>query len=144
MKWIHPEQISVQREARDWQEAVRLSGELLVSGGMVEASYVDAMIETTRELGPYCVLAPGIAMPHARPDETVKQTGFSAVTLKEPVEFGNPDNDPVYLVIGLCALDHDAHIDALARMAESVSRPGFLEMAKQAQSADELDGILNH
>lgn len=143
MKWIHADQIAMRVQSRNWQEAVRQSGELLVAAGLADPGYIDAMIQTTQELGPYCVLAPGIAMPHARPDETVKQSGFSAITLKHPVEFGNPDNDPVYLVIAFCTLDHDAHIKALSMMAESVSRPDFLEMVKKAQDAEELEAILN-
>jgi len=143
MKWINTDQIAVRVPARDWQEAVRQSGELLVASGLVDPGYIDAMIRTTLEMGPYCVLAPGIAMPHARPDEMVKSSGFSAITLKQPVEFGNTDNDPVYLVIAFCALDHNAHIKALSMMAESISRPDFLEMVKKARDAEELETILD-
>ncbi|SUH05624.1 sugar phosphotransferase [Salmonella enterica subsp. enterica] len=34
-------------------------------------------------LAPIFVIAPGLAMPHGRPEEGVKKTGFSLVTLKK-------------------------------------------------------------
>jgi PTS system ascorbate-specific IIA component len=76
------------------------------------------MIQAFEELGPYMVIAPGIALAHARPSDAVLETGLSLVTLTEPVEFGSQSNDPVSLVIGLAAKDHDSHIDLLAALSE--------------------------
>ena len=88
MKWIDKKTIRTNVKVNGWQEAVQKSGELLVAAELVEPRYIDAMIATTKELGSYCVIAPGIAIPHARPEMGVKQTGYSAITLAEPVEFG--------------------------------------------------------
>ena len=76
------------------------------------------MIKSFEELGPYMVIAPGIALAHARPSEAVLETGLSLVTLATPVEFGSQSNDPVSLVIGLAAKDHDSHIDLMAALSE--------------------------
>jgi len=144
MKWIGKKTIRVNVKVKNWQEAVQKSGDLLVAAELVEPEYIDAMVETTKELGPYCVIAPGIAIPHARPESGVKDTGFSAITLAEPVEFGNPDNDPVFLVLAFCALDHESHIKTLTLMARAISLEGFIERAKQAVNEHELEIILNH
>ncbi|MEM4666305.1 MAG: PTS sugar transporter subunit IIA [Thermofilum sp.] len=85
--------------AENWEEAVRLAGKLLAADGIVEERYVEAMVQVTRELGPYAVIAPGVALPHARPEDGAKEVGLSIVTLREGVNFGSP-NDPVYIVIG--------------------------------------------
>jgi len=143
MKWIESKTIRTNVKVKNWQEAVQKSGELLVAAELVEPSYIDAMIETTTELGPYCVIAPGIALPHARPEKGVKETGYSAITLAEPVEFGNLDNDPVYLVLAFCALDHESHIESLKLMARAISQEGFIERAKQAINEDQLEKVLN-
>jgi mannitol operon transcriptional antiterminator len=143
MNWINKKTIRVNVKVENWQEAVTKSGDLLVAAGLVEPRYINAMIDTTKEMGPYCVIAPGIAIPHGRPEFGVLKTGFSAITLTKPVEFGNPDNDPVFLVLALCALDHDSHIKALTSMARAISKKEFLERAKQAVSKDELEVILN-
>lgn len=143
MKWIDKLTIRANVQVSNWQEAVQQAGELLVAAEFVETRYIEAMIKTTQELGPYCVIAPGIAMPHARPEAGVKNNGFSAITLAQPVEFGNQDNDPVFLVLAFCALDHDSHIESLKLMANTISQKGFITQVKQSINEDELEKILN-
>ena len=143
-KWIEEKTIRTNVKVNSWQEAVQKSGDLLVAAELVEPRYIDAMIETIKELGSYCVIAPGIAIPHARPEKGVKENGYSAITLAEPVEFGNLDNDPVFLVLAFCALDHDSHIESLKLMAQVISQEGFIMRAKQAINEVELEKVLNN
>ena len=79
------------------------------------------MVEVLDTHGPYFVIAPGIALAHAKPSEVVLSTGLSLVTLADPVVFGHESNDPVRLVIGLCAVDHDSHIEMLAELSALLS-----------------------
>lgn len=109
--------IRVLAVALDREHAVELSGDLLVSSGRVTPEYVTQMVDILESHGPYFVLAPGIALAHSKPSESVITTGLSLVTLAEPVAFGNEANDPVRLVIGMCATDHDSHIQMLAELA---------------------------
>ena len=39
---------------------------MLVEQGCAKQSYVDGIIASVKELGPYIVIADGIAMPHTR------------------------------------------------------------------------------
>ena len=96
--------LAVSVSAADREQAIRASGELLVSSGRVTAEYVEQMLAAVEEFGPYIVIAPGIALAHARPSEAVLETGLSLAVLAAPVEFGS-HNDPVRLVFGLAALD---------------------------------------
>ena len=61
----------------------------------------------TKELGPFYILAPGLAMPHERPDMGVNKNSFSLVTLKNPVVF--PDGQEVDILIGLAAENDEVH-----------------------------------
>jgi ascorbate PTS system EIIA or EIIAB component len=101
--------VLLQATARDWQEAVRLGCERLQAAGVVDERYYPAILRNVAEYGPYFLLAPGIAMPHARPHDGVHQNGFALVTLEQPVCFGDPDNDPVDILITLAAVDARAH-----------------------------------
>jgi PTS system ascorbate-specific IIA component len=98
----------------------------LVASGRTTEAYTDAMVATIRELGPYVVIAPGLAMPHARPSESVLETGMSLVVLTEPVAFGHAKNDPVRVLFGLAALDHDRHLELLSEFAGKFSKEGFV------------------
>ncbi len=143
MNWIDTNTVKVKVPAATWQDAVRAAGNLLVEAGFAEPRYIDAMLRTVEELGPYIVIAPGIALPHARPDEGVLQTGFATASLASPVEFGNPDNDPVYLAVAFCAPDKSAHIGSLSRLAKALGKNDFLQRARAAQTSAELVKILN-
>src|SRR5664279_1589635 len=57
--------VSLGDEYRTPDNAIRAAGQLLINDGLAEPRYVEAMVEAFRDLGPYIVLAPGIAMPHA-------------------------------------------------------------------------------
>ncbi len=73
--------VAVKAEADNWQAAVELSGELLVAAEVVEERYGPAMVQTVEELGPYAVVVPGVAIPHARPEDGALKVG-------KPVEGG--------------------------------------------------------
>lgn len=113
--------IKLNVEVDNWEEAIREGGKLLLEAGKIEARYIDAMIKTAKQLGPYIVIAPGIAMPHARPEDGVKEVGMSLITLKTPVNFGHQKNDPVEIVVCLCALDNNSHIKALSQLVKFLS-----------------------
>lgn len=74
-------------EAADWKEAVKLAVEPLVESGAILPEYYDAIIESTEEYGPYYILMPGMAMPHARPEAGVQRDAFSLITLQKSVVF---------------------------------------------------------
>lgn len=112
------ERIRLGVEAGTWQEAIRAAGKLLLDSGAVTGDYIEAMVKVAEELGPYIAIAPGIALPHAASEAGAKRTALSLVKLAVPVNFGNPDNDPVQLVFGLSAVDKQAHIVALQTLAE--------------------------
>lgn len=99
------------------EEAIRQAGSLLVAANKVEERYIDAMVKGFQDVGPYIVLAPLIAIPHARPEHGVIEQGFSLIRLKNPVVFGHPTNDPVQLVCAICGTDATSHIGMLQSIA---------------------------
>lgn len=101
--------IALQAEAATWQEAVKIGVDLLVRAGVVEPHYYQAILDGVARFGPYFVIAPGLAMPHGRPEEGVKRTGFALVTLKTPLVFNHEENDPVDILITLAAVNAQTH-----------------------------------
>jgi len=130
--------ILLQQSAVDWRECFQLAGNGLVASHRVTESYIEEMIQAFEELGPYMVIAPGIALAHARPSNSVLETGLSLVTLSEPVVFGSVSNDPVRLVIGLAAVDHDSHIDLMAALSELLMDETKVNILLQADKEPEV------
>lgn len=139
---LTPERVEANISVRGWEEAVRKVGELLVATGGVKEEYVDAMIDTVNELGPYIVIAPGIAMPHARPEDGVLEPCMAILTLEPPVDFGNPDNDPVRVVIAFGGVDDKQHVDALREMAQVLSDISNVEALTRAKEASDILSVM--
>lgn len=125
-------------EAADWEAAVRAAGRVLVDNGAVEPRYVDAMVEGLRRVGPYIVVAPGVALPHARPEDGVRRLAISMVQLRDPVAFGHETNDPVSLVFALAAVDVDSHLKALSQLSSIISNPEHVARLRSAQDVAEV------
>ena len=136
--YLTPDMIALQVRVADWRQAVRAGGELLVKAGKCEVRYVDAMIKAVEEMGPYMVLAPGLALAHARPEDGVKQVGMSIITLATPVEFGSESNDPVKLVISFGGVDNKSHIGMLQELAEFLMEPANQLFLENATSINEV------
>ena len=135
---LSPSTIILDADAADWREAIRRSGELLVSTGATDPAYTEAMIRTVEEHGPYIVIAPGFALAHSRPDESVHRTGMSFVRLAEPIAFGNAANDPVTLVMALAAADSSAHREALAALAGVLADPARRSLLDAARTREDV------
>ena len=122
----------------DWQDAVRQAGGLLVATGAAEPRYVEAMIAMVEEIGPYIVIAPGVALPHARPEEGVRRPCMSLLTLASPVSFGNVYNDPVSVVIAFGTPDREGHIGALAELARLLEKAPVVEQIRSASTPEKV------
>ena len=75
------------------------------------------MIDAVNEFGPYIVIAPHLAIPHAAARENVLKNDMVIAVFKEPINFGT-ENDPVHLMIGLCALEPGSHLEQLTMLAD--------------------------
>ena len=139
---LSAERVATDVTVEDWEGAVRAVGRLMVDTGVVEERYIDGMISTAKELGPYIVIAPGLALPHSRPEDGVLQPCMALVTLEPPVDFGNPDNDPVDVVIAFGAVDHEQHVEALRDMATILSEPSNLSALHAAKTKEQILEIM--
>ncbi|WP_223694528.1 PTS sugar transporter subunit IIA [Leifsonia poae] len=134
--------VNVGAHAADWREAVELAGAALARSGATEPGYAARMIQVIDEYGAYIVIAPGLALAHARPGPDVLTAGLSVVTLAEPVVFGHPHNDPVNVVIGLAVATPDAHVTSVAELANIFNDPGAIPALAAAEDVAEVQRIM--
>lgn len=113
--------ILLQEEVGDWQAAIQRVAEPLLKEEVIEEKYVTAMIDSVKEFGPYIVIGKHLALAHARPEDGVNKLGISVATLKEPVVFGNPDNDPVKIIFCLAAVDSYSHLNIMKNLIELIN-----------------------
>lgn len=134
--------VTIAASAADWRGAVQLAGEALQRSGATTGEYAGRMAEVIDEFGAYVVIAPGLALVHARPGPDVLCDGLAVVTLEHPVTFGHPHNDPVSVVIGLAVATPDAHVTSVAGLANVFNDPSAIPALAAARSVHEVQQIM--
>ena len=130
-------------EAVSWEDAIIKGGSSLVENKTASPEYLQNIVKKCRDNGPYIVIAPGIAMPHARPEEGALGLGYALVTLKKGVNFGDGDNDPVRLMIYIAAPNAKAHNEeAVCQIADLCDNEETIEKIINAGTVEEIAAIL--
>ncbi|MGE5672755.1 MAG: PTS sugar transporter subunit IIA [Mycobacterium leprae] len=135
------EQVGLDVEAADWRSAVQALGNVMEGAGAVSEAYTKGMIVAIEAKGPYVVVGPGVAMPHASPDHA-KRVAIGVVRLKTPVAFGNPEYDPVDLLFSLCSPDFLSHISMLVGLSQLMANQPVLNEIRAAADAAAVVAIM--
>ncbi|EMT45807.1 BglG family transcription antiterminator [Anoxybacillus flavithermus] len=130
--------IQLVKEGGDWKEAILLAAKPLLDRGYITSEYVKAMIRNVIELGPYIVITPGIALPHARPEQGVKKIGMSLLKIKNGCLFSEKEEHRVYVIIVLAAIDNETHLKALSQLTKMLSDKENIKTLFAATSVDEI------
>lgn len=141
--WLPVENIQIVDSVSDWKQAITLSAQPLLVKGAITEDYINAIFNSHQELGPYYVLAPGLAMPHARPEQGAIKNGLSLLHIKQGVSFDADENDPIYVVIMLCALSGEEHINMITALAEIFSDDELLSALLKASSMEAIQSVIN-
>lgn len=142
MKFLEESIVKLGVEVSNAYEAIEAAGHLLAEDELIEETYIEAMKNAYKENGPYFVLAPHIAIPHARPEDGVKEASVSLIQLKNSVEFGHSINDPVRLVFGLGASSSDEHLTLLRRLTLLLNDSVNIEKLTNATTYEEIKNIV--
>ena len=138
---VKNDSIKVKQKAGTWEDAVRITFRPLLEKGVIKEEYIDSVIERTHELGPYYILAPGLAMPHERPEKGVLKDGFSFITLEKPVVF--PDGQDVDILLGFSATSSEVHSnESIPQIVMLFDDEAAFEKIRKAESTDEIIELL--
>jgi len=132
------EMIQMRDRVSNWEEAIEIAAQPLLETNAIEPRYIEAMIRNVRELGPYIVLTPNVAVPHARPEDGVKKIGISLLRVKEKVAFSDDEDHHANLVVVLAAVDNETHLRALGQLTELISETENVDRLIAAADKDEI------
>ncbi|MFW5961410.1 MAG: PTS sugar transporter subunit IIA [bacterium] len=135
---LQKENIAVNVKAADWKEVVVETGKLLLEADQIEARYIKAMEQSIIDNGPYVVIGKGIALLHARPEDGVKENCLSLVTLEQPVEFGNENNDPVQIAFAFGTVDNEKHVKTISELSVVLMEDSAVDRIAAMGSAEEI------
>lgn len=144
---IDNDSILLNATASNWEMAIKLGTDMLVKSGAIEPRYHQAIISSIKQLGPYIVIAPQLAFPHARPEDGVIKTAFSLVTLQHPVYLEGED-EPVDVLITLAGSSSDEHIKGLMEVTQilddEASESGIdLDKLRRCQNKEDVFYVID-
>ncbi|PSV09658.1 PTS sugar transporter subunit IIA [Photobacterium leiognathi] len=144
---IENNSIALQASATTWEQAIKIGTDMLIASGAIQPSYHDAIIQSVKTLGPYIVIAPQLALPHARPENGVNRTAFALVTLQQPIVFDGED-EPVDVLITLAGSSSDEHMEGLLEVTQIIddeeSDTGVdLDKLRRCRSADDVYRVID-
>ena len=134
---ISKEHIQIIESVSDWKEALTNVVDPLIRDGFVEPRYLDGIFENTEKFGPYYVIAPNIAFPHARSEQGAIHKAMSILLLKKPVKFSSDGYD-VRLLVALSAPDSQSHLESLVKLSDLLGEKETVDSILQASSVEEL------
>lgn len=136
------EKIQVHIEAKNWTDAIEKAAKPLLDSGSINEDYIAAMEESVRKFGAYIVIGPGIALAHARPEDGVSKLDVSVATLKQGINFGSKENDPVKVIFVLSAIDSYSHLNILKGIINLINQPGKIDELAEADNIKDFKEIL--
>ncbi len=132
---LSPENIRFDVTVDSKEEAIRLTGELLVERGYVEPEYIDKMLEREQLTSTY--MGNFVAIPHGTDDakQNVKKSGIVIIQVPKGVDFGN--GNIVKLLIGIAGKG-DEHLEVLSKIAIIISDEDNVLKIVQSSSTEEI------
>lgn len=130
--------IQLDKEVLDFEDAIRISFLPFMRFGAVTESYSREVIKIFQEIGPYIVITPHIALPHAPSSSGAKELAIGFTRLKKAVVSGNEANDPVMYLFPLSAPDSESHIQVLSELAKLLSDKEFIKKLTTVKQEQEL------
>lgn len=139
--------ISLDVQAKDWEVAVRLSGKILEHMGKATANYTERMVTSVHTLGAYMVVCPGVAMPHATPEDGALALGVSFLRLQEPVTFPTLQKEVVHetkadLFFAFTTTGEKEHIPMMEDLWEIFSSAETLAAIRSAPTKEAVQKVM--
>ena len=126
-----------------WEEAIRLGAKPLLENGSITNEYINAMIGNVKGFGPYIVICPYVAIPHAQSQAGVHRLGMSFLKLEEEVCVLDNPQKPVKVFITLAAIDNHTHLRALAQLSNILTNEDTREQLLACSSVEDVMELID-
>lgn len=129
----------------DWRDAIRCSYKPLLKEKIVNDSYVESVIKSVEEYGPYIVIVKNIAMPHSSiGDKNCSDTAISYMHVNNPVKFDENDGEKdAILFFSLAASDNDEHVKNIERLMDVLMNEELVGELILADSEEKFKKIVD-
>ena len=118
-------------------EAIIKAGEVLVNNGYVDKLYINSMLERDRDVSVY--IGNNVAIPHGMLDSEpyIFKSGISVIQIPDGVGFGD---EVAFVVIGIAG-KNNTHMEILEKIALVCMEEENIERIRMAKSKQEILNI---
>ncbi|MCH4207759.1 MAG: PTS sugar transporter subunit IIA [Solobacterium sp.] len=113
---------------KNWEEAIRMAGQLLLDEKKVKPEFINSMIETVNTYGPYMILVPKVCFFHGTPGSDVIEPCLSLCVFKDPVFFEEYENKQINCCFAFGATDKDSHMEMLKNVVQLLQDQEFIQL----------------
>lgn len=141
---IREDTIQIKHSVTNWRQAISLAAQPLLSRQWITQNYINRMIQNVEQHGPYIVVAPKIAIAHAKPEDGALKLGMSLLKVENEVPFSNHQKHHVQIVIVLVTVDNKSHLKALSQLIKLFSNQKNIDHLLELQSSREVYEFLKN
>lgn len=128
----------IDQEHVSWQNMIQMAGQPLLDDGLIAQEYVDEIITTCTEKGPYMNIGPNIVLAHARPLPSTKKAVMALLLSKQPAALLDDPAHTARLWIFLATPDDRSHIELIQKLATLLMNADRVQRVLAANSQEEL------
>lgn len=131
--------------AKDWRDALQQAAGKLIEHKYILPGYINEIIANVEKNGPYIVIVPGVAMPHAMAEsENVLGTAIGFAKFPEPVIFDSDDPDKqAQLFFTLAAKDPKQHLQNIGDLSDMLMTEGLIDKLLAVNSVDDFKALID-
>lgn len=130
--------IKLKVDAKTPEDVLTIAGELLIERGAITHNYLLDVLRLYQQTPSYFLIAPHILLPHTKPEKGALDRALSIVTLKNPLHFGDSENNPVKYVFFLSATDNSSHVSAMGEFSNLMNNPKFMALLENAKNPQDI------
>lgn len=136
--------IHIVKDSMPWENAVQISGETLLNEKFIKQSYIDSIIQKTKQYGPYMFITKHVFLAHSEIEHGANKMGIELTVFKKPIEFTALDGKKRYakIILTLSAQDHKAHIRLLNDIMTIFSESENEEMIWKSETAENIKNMI--
>lgn len=138
---LNKERIHIHECKADWKKSIHIAGESLIKQGYIEEKYVESIIQSTLDLGPYMFITNEVVLAHSRVEDGVNRLGVSLTLFKEPILFEN--NKIARIIIVLAAEDQKKHMRILNDVMTIFKEQQNIDKLMVCETSEDIHYLIN-
>jgi transcriptional antiterminator/mannitol/fructose-specific phosphotransferase system IIA component (Ntr-type) len=137
--FISEKNIRVVKKVKSFEEAIELSGNILLEKGSIKKEYIDSCLKAFKEQGLYMIIGANTILPHSDNFKNVMRTDYSFLKLIEPLEIIQEEEKlKIENIILLASSDGKEHRESLLDLKFLIDKKKIENTIRECKNKKEI------